>query len=89
MSITKDSGEYRDYVSYLLRMWQDCSDEGSPPLQEVLWRASLQSPHTGEQIGFADLDNLFAYLKAQTDDESRAEEDQRKEKNENGQQGHL
>ena len=89
MGMTKNTGRQRDYASYLLRMWQDSGDEGAPPSKEALWRATLQSPHTGERIGFGDLENLFAYLRAQTDDESAVKEDQRKEQNENGQQGHL
>jgi hypothetical protein len=30
-----------------------------------VWRASLAGPHTGEGIGFANLDALFAYLRQQ------------------------
>jgi hypothetical protein len=83
--MTKDTGKQRDYVSYLLRMWQDSGDERSFPPKEALWRASLQSPHTGERIGFGDPEDLFAYLRAQIGDEYTAREDQRKEQNENGQ----
>lgn len=52
--------ELSDYISYLLRVWQT-SSEGS-----VAWRASLESPHSGERIGFADLNKLFAFLRQQT-----------------------
>jgi hypothetical protein len=65
MSITKDSGEHRDYVSYLLRMWQDSSDEEPSRSKEAVWRATLQSPRTGERVGFASLDDLFDFLKVQ------------------------
>jgi hypothetical protein len=44
------------YLSYLLRLWQ-VSGEG-----EAVWRASLESPHTGERHGFADLAGLFTFL---------------------------
>lgn len=54
------SKEQPDYVSYLLRMWP-ANGEG-----KVAWRASLESPHTGERIGFASLDELFAFLRQQT-----------------------
>ncbi|MFQ5399783.1 MAG: hypothetical protein ACE5E7_09320 [Anaerolineae bacterium] len=47
-----------DYQAFLLRLWRD--DEQQP------WRASLEDPHTGEQCGFANLEQLFAYLKEQT-----------------------
>ena len=65
----------RDYVSYLLRIWQDSGDEELPVSKVPPWRASLQSPHTGKRIGFADLESLFAYLRAQTVGESTARED--------------
>jgi hypothetical protein len=45
-----------DYLSYLLRLWQ-VSGEG-----EAVWRASLESPHTGERHGFADFAELFTFL---------------------------
>jgi hypothetical protein len=44
----------------MLRLWQ-VSHEG-----ELTWRASLESPHTGERRGFASLEALFAFLKEQT-----------------------
>lgn len=50
------SKEQRQYISYLLRLWQTRS-EG-----ELVWRASLESPHTGERKGFASLVDLFAFL---------------------------
>jgi hypothetical protein len=89
MCMTRDAGKQRDYISYLLRMWRDSGDEGSPPSKEALWRATLQSPHTGERTGFGDLETLFAYLRAQTDGGSTAEKEQRKEQNDDGRQGHL
>jgi hypothetical protein len=65
MSITEDSGKHRDYVSYLLRMWQDSSDEELSRSREAAWRATLQSPRTGERVGFSSLDDLFDFLKGQ------------------------
>jgi hypothetical protein len=50
----------RQYLSYLLRLWQETGD-GSP-----IWRASLESPHSGERLGFADLASLVAFLEVQT-----------------------
>jgi hypothetical protein len=61
------TGERRDYLSYLLRLWR-VSKEGA------VWRASLESPQTGERIGFASLDELFAFLREQADDEASAVE---------------
>jgi hypothetical protein len=50
------SSEHRHYVSYLLRLWQTRSGG------ELVWRASLESPHTGERWGFASLADLFTFL---------------------------
>ena len=48
--------EPRLYFSYLLRLWQTM-DEG-----QLVWRASLENPHTGERRGFANLQMLHAFL---------------------------
>ncbi len=45
---------------YLLRLWR--TDE----LGGLSWRASLESSETGERIGFASLEELFAYLMDRT-----------------------
>jgi len=42
--------------SYLLRLW--CTD--NPGSSD--WHASLEIPGNGERIGFASLEELFAYL---------------------------
>ncbi len=49
------------YVSYLLRLWQTHDGE------TWVWRASLESPGTGDRHGFANLKALFAFLEMQTD----------------------
>ena len=48
------------YLSYLLRLWQVQENE------HTTWRASLESSHTGEKWGFADLDALCVFLHEQT-----------------------
>jgi hypothetical protein len=48
------------YQAYLLRLWQETS-AGQP-----VWRISLEDPHTGVRQGFADLEQLFAFLMEQT-----------------------
>jgi hypothetical protein len=46
------------YHAFLLRLWRaEVTSTGSP-----FWRASLENPHTGERLGFATLEQLFAYL---------------------------
>ncbi len=54
------STEQQRYFAYMLRLWQVSSD-GEP-----IWRTSLESPHTGECHGFANLEALFAFLEEQT-----------------------
>ena len=44
------------YISYLLRLWQVEGEEG------LVWRLSLESPHTGELQGFASLAELCSFL---------------------------
>jgi hypothetical protein len=51
-----------DYHAGLLRLWRD--GPGGP------WRASLQDAESGERVGFADLERLFAYLRQLTGDAS-------------------
>ena len=74
MSITEDGGKHRDYVSFLLRMWQDSSDEELSRSKEAAWRATLQSPRTGERVGFNSLDDLFDFLKGQAGLEPTADD---------------
>ena len=53
------------YLSYLLRLWQE--NAGDLPGGDLpLWRASLERPQDGERLGFASLEDLYAYLDAQT-----------------------
>ena len=47
------------YHAYLLRLW-DANSRGRPD-----WHASLEDTHTGERRGFADLEQLYAFLVAQ------------------------
>ena len=46
------------YCAYLVRFWQDNRNDG--------WRASAQSVQGGDTVRFADLEQLFAFLRAQT-----------------------
>jgi hypothetical protein len=49
-----------DYLSYLVRLWR-VSAGGA-----TTWRASVECPHTGEQLGFAGVQDLFDFLSDQT-----------------------
>jgi hypothetical protein len=70
MNSEKDGRTQKGYLSYLLRMWQESSDAGAGLWKEVPWRASLQSPGTGDLVGFASLDDLFDFLRVQSELES-------------------
>jgi hypothetical protein len=52
--------QQQGYLSYLLRLWQTGNDS------ERIWRASLETPGSGERRGFASLRELFDFLEAQT-----------------------
>ena len=54
------SDKRKGYQSYLLRLWET-HEKGTR-----IWRASVESPITGERTGFATLQALFAFLQAQT-----------------------
>jgi hypothetical protein len=51
----------REYMAYLVRIWP-VKSKG-----KTRWRASLENAHTGERRGFASLDDLFDYLRVQTE----------------------
>ena len=56
------------YLSYLLRMWQ--TSDG----KQTVWRASLTSPGSGEQHGFASLEELADFVRTraeQADDDGK------------------
>jgi predicted ester cyclase len=48
-----------DYLSYLLRLWRMKGEA-------VAWRGSIESPQTGERLGFGSLDALCTFLREQT-----------------------
>jgi hypothetical protein len=73
----KDKTEQPDYLSYLLRLWRESEEK-------AVWRASLESPRTGECTGFASLDALFDFLRQQIDD--GLNDLNREERSENGTQ---
>jgi hypothetical protein len=54
------TSEQPDYLSYLLRLWQEDGKESTN------WRASLESALTGRRHVFPCLEELFAFLQRQT-----------------------
>lgn len=59
----------RRYFSYLLRLWETSNGE------KQIWRASLESPGSGQRHGFASLQSLVDFLQA----EIGSQETQRRE----------
>jgi hypothetical protein len=57
--------ESNRYQAYLLRMWRAQSHG------QWQWRASLESPHTGERQTFASLEQLFAFLKERCESQEK------------------
>jgi hypothetical protein len=51
------------YRSYLLRLWRT----------PQAWHASLDDPHTGKRLGFASLEQLFAYLMEVTEHDEQVD----------------
>jgi len=62
--------KYPSYFAFLLRLWNE-KKAGSG-----VWRASLEDPHTGEQIGFANLEALLAYLENKTTKTDKVEHEE-------------
>ena len=58
------------YLAYMLRLWQ-VDRQGKKE-----WRASLESPHTAERLGFADVDQLLAFLQEKTGTEFNDDENE-------------
>jgi hypothetical protein len=51
------------YRSYVLRFWEERPPGRAQPIGQ--WRFSLENPHSGARLGFANLDQLTAFLKDQ------------------------
>jgi len=60
--------ERRRYLAYMLRLWEVNNDG------KLDWRASLESPHTGERHGFANLEALFGFLEERIDNQYQHKE---------------
>ena len=55
------SQEQHVYLSYLVRLWSTRVDD------QTVWRALLESAFTDQREGFASLDDLFDFLRQQTE----------------------
>jgi hypothetical protein len=63
--VTVDGDEHTDYLSYLLRLWR-VDEAPTDAVADMVWRASLESPFTGERMSFACLEDLCDFLREQT-----------------------
>lgn len=55
------------YFSYILRLWRVEGEEVPVGCEgESKFRASLDDPQTGDRVGFANLEALFAYIREVT-----------------------
>ena len=59
--------EKLEYLAYLLRLWRTGLGEN------VVWRASLQDPQSGQRIGFASLDEVVEFLEQKMEEADRIE----------------
>jgi hypothetical protein len=71
-----EPGEHPDYLSFLIRLWRVLGDGESQDPKEVAWRASLESAQTGATLNFADLEDLFDFLREQTGHAQDTSEDE-------------
>jgi hypothetical protein len=51
----------KTYIAYLVRLWR--VEETAEREGIGAWRASLESPQTGERVGFGSVEELFTYLR--------------------------
>ena len=56
MTTILDTNGQQNYFSYLLRLWRVTA------AGKMTWRASLENPHSGEVLAFANLEALFVFL---------------------------
>ena len=61
------SNEPKGYQTYLLRLWY-VQVQG-----KTQWRASIESPHTGERQLFASLEQLFAFVSERCESQASSE----------------
>jgi len=54
----------KKYRVYMLRLWKVETPDQS-------WRASLEDPRTSERIGFATMEQLFAFLMEQVEGDAK------------------
>jgi len=54
--------DQRGYRTYLLRLWPAHTAGG------IVWRASLEDPHSGTRLGFSSIRRLHEFLLDQTDE---------------------
>jgi len=64
----KTMGRKKKYRSYLLRLWEEDING------KQVWRISLENPFSGDRRGFANLNDLCAFLKDKMQEENDKQE---------------
>jgi hypothetical protein len=60
------------YRAYILRLWQERPASSDRP---AVWRFSLEDTRARRRLGFGSLDELTAFLEAQTEAEGQGSEE--------------
>ena len=71
--MSRNADTPRPYHFFILGMWMQ-SDRR--PGQPILWRISLENPHTAERNGFSTLAGLDAFLATWMQEQENGERDQ-------------
>jgi hypothetical protein len=69
-------GKPSGYLSYLIRLWQVDSGQGGAGGTAKVWRGSLESSLSSGRLGFANLDDLFDFLRLEVTVEPDSEGEQ-------------
>jgi len=65
LQIMAHSRDHIRYHAYILRLWQE---RPATTDQSSVWRFSLEDTRTRQRRGFADLDKVLSFLRAQVEE---------------------
>ena len=57
-----NSDTFKDYHSFLLRLWLENNQLKQSGTIKPVWRASLKNPQTGQSFAFSSVEELCTYL---------------------------
>ena len=70
----EQAAQQTNRYSYLLRLWR------TPQSSGLNWQVSLENPRTNERVGFANLEQMFAFLMRLIERDNQRALDQSKSK---------